>query len=86
MIREAGLTATIMRPWYVVGPGRWWPKLIKPFYQLAERIPATRATAERLGLVSIEQFVTAMVSAVENPPPPNQRRIIDVPAIRRATL
>jgi len=86
MIREAGLTATIMRPWYVVGPGRWWPKLIKPFYQLAERIPATRATAERLGLVSIEQLVTAMVSAVENPPPPKQRRMIDVPAIRRASL
>lgn len=86
MIREAELTASILRPWYVLGPGHWWPKAIMPLYRLAEMIPATRATAERLGLVTIEQFVTATVSAVENPPPPRQRRIIEVPAIRRARL
>ena len=86
MIREAALTASIMRPWYVLGPGRWWPKLVKPFYKLAEMFPPTRATAERLGLVTIEQFVTATVREVENPPARGQRRIIDVPAIRRARL
>jgi len=86
MIREAGLTASIVRPWYVLGPGRWWPKLITPFYKLAEMVPLTRATAERLGLVSIEQFVTALVREVEYPPGRGQRRIIDVPAIRRARL
>ncbi len=86
MIREAELTASIVRPWYVLGPGRWWPKAILPLYALAELFPPTRVSAERLGLVTIEQFVTAMVSAVENPPPAKQRRIIDVPAIRRARL
>lgn len=86
MIREAALTASVVRPWYVLGPGHWWPKMIMPFYKLAEMIPATRGTAERLGLVTIEQFVTALVSAVENPPSPGQRRLIDVPAIRRARL
>ena len=86
MIREAGLTASIVRPWYVLGPGHWWPKAIEPLYKLAEMIPATRATAERLGLVTIEQFVTAMAREVENPPPRGQRRMIDVPAIRRARL
>jgi uncharacterized protein YbjT (DUF2867 family) len=86
MIREAGLTASIVRPWYVLGPGHWWPKAILPFYKLAELLPATRATAERLGLVTIEQFVNALVSAVENPPARGQRRIVDVPAIRRAQL
>lgn len=84
MIREAGLTASIVRPWYVLGPGHWWPKAVQPLYKLAEMIPATRATAERLGLVTIEQFVTAMVREVENPPTRGQRRIVDVPAIRRA--
>ena len=84
MIREAGLTASIVRPWYVLGPGHWWPKAIEPLYKLAEMIPATRATAERLGLVTIEQFVAAMAREVENPPPRGQRRIVDVPAIRRA--
>jgi len=86
MIREAALTASIVRPWYVLGPGHWWPKLIAPFYKLAEMIPPLRATAERLGLVTIEQFVTAMVREAENPPPRGQRRIIDVPAIRQARL
>jgi hypothetical protein len=46
----------------------------------------TRATAERLGMVTIEQFVTAMVREAENPPPTGQRRIIDVPGIRQARL
>jgi len=86
MIREAQLAASIMRPWYVLGPGHWWPKAILPLYKLAEMFPVTRAAAERLGSVTIEQFVTAMVSAVENPPAARQRRIIDVPAIRRAQL
>jgi nucleoside-diphosphate-sugar epimerase len=86
MIREARLTATIVRPWYVLGPGRRWPKVIMPLYKLAEAIPATRATAERLGLVTIEQFVNAMVSGAENPPASGQQRIVDVPAIRNAHL
>jgi len=84
MIREAGLTATILRPWYVLGPGREWPVLIKPLYKLAEMIPLTRATAERLGLITIEQMVNALVRAVENPPLLGQRRIVDVPAIKSA--
>jgi uncharacterized protein YbjT (DUF2867 family) len=86
MIREAGLTATIVRPWYVLGPGRSWPKLIMPLYKFAELFPSARTTAERLGLVTIEQFVNAMVAAAENPPMRGQRRIFDVPAIRRARL
>jgi nucleoside-diphosphate-sugar epimerase len=86
MIREARLTATIVRPWYVIGPGRWWPKAIAPVYKIAEMIPATRATAERLGLVTIEQMINAIVYALENPPPAGQQRIVDVPGIRRARL
>jgi nucleoside-diphosphate-sugar epimerase len=86
MIREAGLTASIVRPWYVLGPGHWWPKLIRPLYRLADRIPSLRPTAERLGLLTIEQMVNAVVYAAENRPPTGQRRIYDVPAMRRARL
>ncbi|MGZ9187722.1 MAG: SDR family oxidoreductase [Candidatus Binatia bacterium] len=86
MIREAGLTASIVRPWYVLGPGHWWPKLIRPLYKLADLIPSLRPMVERLGLLNIEQMVTAMAYAVENPPEIGQRRIYDVPAIRRAKL
>ncbi|MGE5217601.1 MAG: SDR family oxidoreductase [Chloroflexota bacterium] len=86
MIREAELTATILRPWYVLGPGRRWPLLLKPFYKLAELFPATRATAERLCLVTIEEMVQALVRAVEHPPMPGRRRIVEVPDIRANAL
>jgi hypothetical protein len=61
------LNATILRPWYVLGPGRRWPVLLKPMYWLMERIPATRESAQRLGLVTLEQMVGALVRSVESP-------------------
>jgi len=47
---------------------------------LLEAIPATRADAPRLGLVTLDQMATALLWAVENPP--GESRILDVPAIR----
>ncbi len=86
MIREARLTASIIRPWNVLRPGHWWPKLLRPLYKLAGRNPSLQPMVERLGLLTLEQMMTAMAYAVENPPPNGQRRIYDVPAIRRAKL
>ena len=83
-IAEAGLTATILRPWYVLGPGHRWPYLLLPFYALARLIPSKRESALRLGLVTLRQMVTALVTAVENPPPTGSIRIIEVPEIHRA--
>jgi len=82
MIRSAGLSATILRPWYVLGPGHRWPVVLIPAYWLMERLPGTRETARRLGLVSLAQMVTALANAVENPAP--GIRIRQVPDIRRA--
>jgi uncharacterized protein YbjT (DUF2867 family) len=56
-IASAGLTATVLRPWYVLGPGHWWPVALIPMYALFEMVPSTRATARRLGLVTIGQMV-----------------------------
>lgn len=81
-IRGLGLDATFLRPWYVLGPGHRWPYLILPGYWLLERIPATRDTARRVGLVTLEQMVAALVFAVENPV--RGVRVVDVPAIRAA--
>jgi uncharacterized protein YbjT (DUF2867 family) len=67
MIRERGMNATILRPWYVLGPGRRWPLVLKPMYWLMEHIPATRESAQRLGLVTLEQMVGALVRSIENP-------------------
>jgi uncharacterized protein YbjT (DUF2867 family) len=80
MIRESGINATFVRPWYVLGPGHWWPYAILPFYWLLEKIPAKREAAERLGLVTIYQMLNALVWAVENPPSGVQT--VDVPRIR----
>jgi uncharacterized protein YbjT (DUF2867 family) len=80
MIRDSGLNATILRPWYVLGPGRRWPLFLKPMYWLMEQIPATRESARRLGLVTIEQMVDALAYAVENPA--QGVRILGVPEIR----
>ena len=82
MIKEAGLTATVLRPWYVLGPGHWWPMILVPFYKIAELLPATRESAQRLGLVTIDQMVRALVTAVENPPSRGQVQIVDVVGIR----
>lgn len=80
MIRESGMNATILRPWYVLGPGRRWPVLLKPMYWLMERIPSTRESAQRLGLVTLEQMVGALVRSVESPV--QGVRILGVPEIR----
>jgi uncharacterized protein YbjT (DUF2867 family) len=80
ILKTAGLTTTILRPWYVLGPGHRWPAALAPVYALLEAIPATREGARRLGLVTLEQMVAALLWAIENPPA--ESRILDVPAIR----
>ncbi len=67
IIRESGLNATILRPWYVLGPGHYWPYLLKPGYWMARQIPSLRGSARRLGLVTLEQMVAALAFAVETP-------------------
>jgi uncharacterized protein YbjT (DUF2867 family) len=81
-IAAAGLNATILRPWYVLGPGHWWPYLLLPMYKIAELLPSTRESALRLGLVTLEQMVTALLAAVENPE--SGIRVVSVPEIRAA--
>jgi uncharacterized protein YbjT (DUF2867 family) len=66
LLRESGLSATILRPWYILGPGHVWPRVLQPVYRLLERIPSTRDGAQRLGLVTIDQMTRALVHAVEH--------------------
>jgi uncharacterized protein YbjT (DUF2867 family) len=83
-IRASGMNATILRPWYVLGPGRFWPVGLLPAYWLLGILPSTRDAARRLGLVTRPQMVAAMASAVENPP--RGVRTLEVPEIRQAAL
>jgi uncharacterized protein YbjT (DUF2867 family) len=67
LVRELHIPATILRPWYVLGPGHWWPYALVPIYALLRRLPATAAGARRLELVTHTQMVAALVHAVEHP-------------------
>ena len=82
MIRERRLNATILRPWYVLGPGHKWPYALLPVYKVAEVLPFTRRGARRLGLVTLEQMVMALVEAVESPV--QGLKVVEVPDIRAA--
>jgi len=82
LIRTSGINATVLRPWYVIGPAHHWPLLLLPAYALLERLPATREAAQRLGLVSLGQMVAALRWAVEQPP--EGVRIWGVAEIREA--
>lgn len=83
MIRHSGVPSTVLRPWYVLGPGHRWPYALVPVYWVLSKIPATAAGAGRLGLVTREQMVGAIVRAVENPPAAGMR-IVEVPDIRHS--
>ena len=79
-LHAAGMNVTIVRPWYVLGPGHRWPYALLPMYWLCERIPSTRDGARRLGLVTLPQMTRTLVSAIENPC--IGARILEVPQIR----
>jgi uncharacterized protein YbjT (DUF2867 family) len=80
LVAGSGMAATFVRPWYVLGPGHRWPIALMPAYRLMEMIPATREAATRLGLVTLDQLVSALVHAVEHPPP--DVRVLNVADIR----
>ena len=49
MIRQSGLNATLLRLWYVLGPGHRWPYALLPMYWLLEQLPCTGDGARRVG-------------------------------------
>jgi uncharacterized protein YbjT (DUF2867 family) len=83
-IRAANLNATILRPWYVLGPGRRWPLALMPLYWALGALPRTRDSARRLGLVTVSQMIETMARAVEHPA--TGIRILEVPEIREAAV
>jgi nucleoside-diphosphate-sugar epimerase len=83
-LAKTSLPATILRPFYVLGPGHRWPMALTPIYAVLERVPSTRASALRLGLVTIHQMVAALVWAIDAPPVAT--RFFTVPDIRKARL
>lgn len=84
LLEASGLPTTILRPWYVLGPGHYWPFALAPIYGLLERLRPTREMVLRLGLVTIAEMVAALVDAIEEPP--QTRRIVGIPEIANTRL
>lgn len=80
LLRESGMPHTVLRPWYVLGPGHRWAYALLPMYWLLGALPATRDGARRLGMVTLRQMIGALTWAVETSGPAS--RVIEVPEIR----
>lgn len=76
------ISHTVLRPWYVLGPGHRWPHLLQPLYWLGEQVPSLRDGARRLGLVTLPQMISALTYSVETAN--GVSRVFEVPDIRRA--
>jgi len=79
-VRESGLPASILRPWYVLGPGHRWPLFLLPLYGVAWLFPGSRGTARRLGLIRLPTMIRALLRCVESDRPGVE--VLDVPALR----
>jgi uncharacterized protein YbjT (DUF2867 family) len=80
LLRESGMPHTVLRPWYVLGPGHRWAHALMPMYWLFGALPSTRDGARRLGMVTLEQMIGALTWAVETAG--TESRVIGVPEIR----
>ncbi|HEX7766919.1 MAG TPA: epimerase, partial [Nitrospira sp.] len=63
------------------GPRPLVPLVLQPAHRLMEMMPSTHDAARRLGLVTIQDMLAALIRAIEYPP--ESIRVIEVPEIRR---
>lgn len=80
LIMESSLKVSIIRPWYVIGPGHYWPLLFLPLSKFLEIIPATSAKAKALRLVYLRQMLDMLCYAIEHPP--IQQQVFEIKDIR----
>jgi uncharacterized protein YbjT (DUF2867 family) len=66
LLKQSGFGASIIRPWYVLGPGHWWPVLLKPFFWLASLIPSWATKTKHFDTVTIEQMINILMVAIKN--------------------
>lgn len=80
--KSTNLPCTFVRPWYVLGPGHYWPILLLPLYGIAELVPSWRQKARVMALVTLGQVLRTLISAVEADPV--SLRIINTREIKNA--
>ena len=77
LVRESGIPATFIRPWYVLGPGHRWPYALLPAYWIWSLFD--RDTSARLYPVKLASVVRAIADAIERPP--EGVRVVEAPEI-----
>ncbi len=78
------LNCTFIRPWYVLGPGHWWPVVLLPLFGLASLVPAWKQKAAGRALVTIGQMLNTLLAAAKATPQP--LRIIEIPQIKTCNI
>jgi uncharacterized protein YbjT (DUF2867 family) len=79
---STGLNCTFIRPWYVLGPGHWWPVILLPLYGLANMVPAWKKKAAGKALVTLAQMLASLVNAIEAKP--QLLSIVEISSIKKA--
>ena len=67
LIHQSRLNATIIRPFYILGPGHWWPYLVMPLFWLTRNFYHHGQYRESMKFVTLEQMIHTLLTAVENP-------------------
>ena len=80
LLLNSNLKTSFIRPWYVLGPGHWWPLLLKPLFFILKLFPSKRQAAIELNTVTIKQMINTLVTAVKSSP--TQNTIYTVQKIR----
>ena len=81
LLEKSGMPCSFIRPWYVLGPGHWWPIILIPFYAIFSFIPAFKEKLQQQGLVTIQQMIDTLIFAIKNKPT-GQPQIYQVPDIK----
>jgi uncharacterized protein YbjT (DUF2867 family) len=82
--KSKGLNCTFIRPWYVMGPGHYWPILLLPLYAIAEIVPSWKSKARSMALVTIHQMFRTLLNAANADPLP--LRVIEIKNIRKTAF
>lgn len=84
LLLQQHFACSFIRPWYVLGPGHWWPLLLKPLYWLASLVPSKKEAARQLDTVTIKQMIRILLYAINTGGTGN--RVYDVPTIKSITI
>ena len=65
LLRSSGMRSSFVRPWYVIGPGHYWPLALKPFYAIAKLFPGSRQAANKLDTVTIQEMLNCLMHVIQ---------------------